>query len=132
MTLPKSPTQLLPDLELENIKRVMNKKRVESAKARAKDSAALAGAKSGPKKRASMEQVSKSLRKLAPQSSVSIARTTAGPTRPTTLRNVASTTRTERLLQPPPKSPTRRSPTKSMGVGMTSRWLIYRISSSYA
>ena len=31
----------------------MNKKRAESAKARAKDSAALAGAKSSPKKRAS-------------------------------------------------------------------------------
>jgi hypothetical protein len=51
-TLPKSPRQLLPDLE--NIEHLMNKKRVELAKARAKDSAALAGAKSSPKKRASM------------------------------------------------------------------------------
>ena len=49
--LPKSPRLLLPDLE--NIKRVMNKKRTESAKARGKDSAASAGAKSSPKKRAS-------------------------------------------------------------------------------
>ncbi len=49
--LPKSPRQLL--LDLENIERVMNEKRVETAKARAKDSAASAGAKFGPKKRAS-------------------------------------------------------------------------------
>ena len=52
MMLHKSPRQLLPDLE--NIERVMNMKRVEIAKAaRAKDSAALAGTKSGSKKRAS-------------------------------------------------------------------------------
>jgi hypothetical protein len=51
-TLPKSPRKLLPDLE--NIESVMNKKRVDTAKARAKDSAALAGAKSSPKKRASV------------------------------------------------------------------------------
>ena len=61
--LPKSPRQLLPDLE--NIKRVMNEKRVETAKAKAKDSAALAGTKFSPKKRASMgssEQVPKKAR----------------------------------------------------------------------
>ena len=52
MTLPKSPRQLLPDLE--NIERVMSKKCAELAKARSKNSAALAGAKSSPKKRASM------------------------------------------------------------------------------
>ena len=60
LTLPKSPRQLLPDLE--NIKRLMNVKRMEPAKARAKDSAALAGAKSSPKKRVSTcssEQVPK-------------------------------------------------------------------------
>jgi hypothetical protein len=51
LTLPKSPRLLLPDLE--NIKRVMNKKHAESTKARAKDGTALAGAKSNPKKRAS-------------------------------------------------------------------------------
>ncbi len=50
--LPKSPWLLL--LDLENIERVMNKKRMESAKARGKDCAALVGAKSNPKKRASM------------------------------------------------------------------------------
>ena len=49
--LPKSPRQLLPDLE--NIERNMNEKCMETAKARAKDTAALAGAKSGPKKWAS-------------------------------------------------------------------------------
>jgi hypothetical protein len=49
-TLPKSPRLLLPDLE--NIKRIMNKKRMESVKARAKDGTALAAAKSSPKKRA--------------------------------------------------------------------------------
>ena len=47
LTLPKPPRQSLPDLK--NIERVMNKKCAESAKARAKDSAALAGAKSSPK-----------------------------------------------------------------------------------
>jgi hypothetical protein len=51
LTLPKSPRLLLPDLE--NIKRVMNEKRVGLAKARGKDGMALAGAKSSPKKRAS-------------------------------------------------------------------------------
>ena len=51
-TLPKSPRLLLSDLE--NIKRVMNKKRVESAKARGRNGTASAGAKSNPKKRASM------------------------------------------------------------------------------
>jgi hypothetical protein len=50
-TLPKSPRLLLPDLE--NIERVMNKKRAESAKAKGKDGTASAGAKSNPKKRAS-------------------------------------------------------------------------------
>ncbi len=50
-TLPKSPRLLLPDLE--NIERVMNEKRVESAKTRGEDGTALAGAKSNPKKRAS-------------------------------------------------------------------------------
>ena len=53
LTLPKSLRLLLPDLE--NIECVMNEKRAESTKARAKDSAALAGAKSNsPKKKASM------------------------------------------------------------------------------
>jgi hypothetical protein len=50
-TLPKSLRLLLPDLE--NIERVMNKKRAELTKAKGKDGIALAGAKSGPKKRAS-------------------------------------------------------------------------------
>ncbi len=50
-TLPKSPRLLLPDLE--NIERVMSKKRAKSAKARGKDGTALAGAKSNHKKRAS-------------------------------------------------------------------------------
>ncbi len=49
LTLPKSPRLLLPDLE--NIERVMNKKRTELAKARSKDGAASAGAKSSPKKK---------------------------------------------------------------------------------
>ena len=52
LTLLKSPRLLLPDLE--NIKRVMNEKREELAKARGKDGMALAGAKSNPKKRVSM------------------------------------------------------------------------------
>ena len=63
LTLPKSPRQLLPDLE--NIERSMNKKRMELAKARAKDGAALAGTKSGAKKTASAgssEQVPKKAR----------------------------------------------------------------------
>jgi hypothetical protein len=51
LTLPKSPRLLLPDLE--NIERVMNEKRAESAKARGRDDAASASAKSNPKKRAS-------------------------------------------------------------------------------
>ena len=50
-TLPKSPRLLLSDLE--NIEHVMNEKPTESAKARAKDGTASAGAKSTPKKRAS-------------------------------------------------------------------------------
>ena len=60
LTLPQSPRLLL--LDLENIERVMNEKRAESTKARAKDGTALAGAKSSPKKRASpgsSKQVSK-------------------------------------------------------------------------
>ncbi len=52
-TLPKSPRLLLPDLE--NIERVMNKKRAESAKAKGKDGTASAGAKSSPKKRVSLD-----------------------------------------------------------------------------
>jgi hypothetical protein len=59
-TLPKSPRLLLPDFK--NIKRVMNKKHVESAKARGKDGSASAGTKSNPKKRVPMvssEQVPK-------------------------------------------------------------------------
>jgi hypothetical protein len=62
-TLPKSPRLLLPDLE--NIERVMNKKRAELAKARGKDGTALASAKSNPKKRAptgSSERVPKKVR----------------------------------------------------------------------
>jgi hypothetical protein len=51
-TLLKSPRLLLPDLE--NIERVMNEKRAESAKARGKDGTASAGAKSNPKKGVSM------------------------------------------------------------------------------
>ena len=52
LTHPKSPRLLLSDLE--NIKRVMNKKRAESAKARGRDGTASAGSKSNPKKRACM------------------------------------------------------------------------------
>jgi hypothetical protein len=52
-TLPKSPRLLL--LDLQNIERVMKEKCAESAKARAKDVIASAGAKSSPKKRASMD-----------------------------------------------------------------------------
>ena len=44
--------QLLRDRE--SIELIMNKKRMEMAKARANDSAAVAGAKSNPKKRVSM------------------------------------------------------------------------------
>jgi hypothetical protein len=50
-TLPKSPRLLLPDME--NIERIMNEKRAESAKAKGKEGTASAGAKSNPKKRAS-------------------------------------------------------------------------------
>jgi hypothetical protein len=59
-TLPKSPRLLLPDIE--NIKHVMNKKHVESAKAKGKDGTASASAKSSHKKRVStgsIEQVPK-------------------------------------------------------------------------
>ena len=55
-TLRKSPRQLHPDME--NIKCVMNEKRAESVKARAKDSTTLAGAKSRPEKRVSTERES--------------------------------------------------------------------------
>jgi hypothetical protein len=53
MTLPKSPRQLLPDLEA--IERVMNEKHNKKvkAKAKAKDTAALINAKTNPKKRVS-------------------------------------------------------------------------------
>jgi hypothetical protein len=52
LTLPKSPRLLLPDLE--NIEHVTNEKHAESAKARAKESAASSGVKpKSPKKRAS-------------------------------------------------------------------------------
>ncbi len=51
LTHSRSPRLLLPDLE--NIKRLMNKKCAESAKAKGKDGTALAGAKSSPKKRVS-------------------------------------------------------------------------------
>jgi hypothetical protein len=49
--LPKSPRQLLPDLEA--IERVMNEKHNEKVKAKAKDTAAAANAKKDLKKRAS-------------------------------------------------------------------------------
>jgi hypothetical protein len=94
-TLPKSPRLLLPDLE--NIERVMNKKRAELAKARGKDGAALAAPSPAPRKGRLRAQASKSLRKLIPQNSASIARIMAGPTHPTIPRNVASTTRMVRL-----------------------------------
>ena len=48
-TLLKSPRLLL--LDLENIKRVMNKKRTELTKAKGKGGTALAGAKLSPKKK---------------------------------------------------------------------------------
>jgi hypothetical protein len=67
------------------------------------------------RKRQLRAQVSKSLRRLGQRSSVSIARTTAGPIHPITPKNVASMTRMGRLLQPLPRSPTRRSPTRSLG-----------------
>ncbi len=50
-TLPKSPRQLLSDLEA--IKRIMNEKHNKKVKAKAKDTAALANVKKDPKKRAS-------------------------------------------------------------------------------
>ena len=50
--LPKSPRQLLPDLEA--IECVMNEKHNKKVKAKAKDTAALVNAKTNPKKRASM------------------------------------------------------------------------------
>jgi hypothetical protein len=61
-TLPKSPRLLLPDLE--NIERVMNKKRAELAKARGRDGAALASAKSNPKKMASTDSTERVLKKV--------------------------------------------------------------------
>ncbi len=96
-TLSKSPRMLLPDLE--NIKPVMNEKGTESAKARAKVVQPRLVPSPAPRKGRlrAQAQASKSPRKLALQSSVSIARTTAGPTGPTKPRNVASATRTERL-----------------------------------
>ena len=77
--LPKSPRQLLPDLE-----------NIERAKARAKDSAALAGVKSSPKKRASTGSSKRVPKKACTASSASIARIMAGPTRPTTAKNVTN------------------------------------------
>jgi len=49
--LPKSPRQLLPDLEA--IEQVMSEKHNKKVKAKAKDTAALANVKKDPKKRAS-------------------------------------------------------------------------------
>ena len=96
LTLPKSPRLLL--LDLENIKRVMNEKHAESAKARARDSAALVGTSpTAPRRGRPRAQVSESPRRFAPQSSASTARTTTGPTCPTIPRNVASTPRVGRL-----------------------------------
>ena len=53
---------MLPDLE--NIERVMNKKRAESAKAKGKDGTASAGAKSNPKERASTGSTERVLKKV--------------------------------------------------------------------
>ncbi len=122
LMLQKSPRLLLPDLE--NIKRVMNKKCMESAKARARTVQPWLARSPALRTGSLWAQASKSPRKLASPSSASTARTTAGPTRLTTPRNAASTTRTEKLLQPLPRNPMRRSPIRSMGVEMTSRWLI--------
>jgi len=97
-TLPKSPRQLLPDLEA--IERVMNEKHDKKVKAKAKDTAASANAKKDPKKGAvnGARTSSEFLRRLAPLiSSASIARQTAVPTRPITPKNVASMTKTVRL-----------------------------------
>jgi hypothetical protein len=94
-TLPKSPRLLLPDLE--NIKRMMNKKHVESAKARGKDGTALAGAKTSLKKRASMGSSKQVPKKARSTKFCQHCKNNGGPYSPTIPRNVASTTRMVRL-----------------------------------
>ena len=85
--LPKSPRQLLPDLEA--IERIMNEKHNEKVKAKAYDTAALANTKKDPKKRASTG----SDEQRAPKK----ARTASKFCQHCKPKNVASTTKTVRL-----------------------------------
>ncbi len=77
MTLPKSLRLLLSDLE--NIEHVMNKKRVESAKAKGEDGIALAGAKSNPKKRASAGSTERVPKKVKTAKFCQHCKSTGGP-----------------------------------------------------
>ncbi len=117
-TLPKSPRQLHPDLEA--IERVMNEKHNKKVKARAKDTAASANTKSNPKKRASTGSNEQRVPKKACTAKFcQHCKANSGPYTMHNTKECRKYDRTVRLV-----NPLRKSPTRSMGVKVTSSWLI--------
>ena len=127
-TVPKSPRLLL--LDLENIERVMNEKRTESAKARGRDGTALAGAKSNPKKRASAGSTEQVPKKVKSAKFCQHCKNNGGPYTSHNTKECRKYDKDGKAVAAAGKKPYKRIPTKKMGLGMTSRWLIYRRLSS--
>ena len=129
-TLPKSPRLLLPDLE--NIERVMNKKRAESAKAKGKDGTASAGAKSNPKKRASTGSTEQLPKKVKSAKFCQHCKNNGGPYTSHNTKECRKYDKDGKAVVAVGKSSTRRSPTGKMGAGTTSSWPSSRMPSSHS
>ena len=108
----------------------MNEKRVESAKARAKDSAALAGAKSSPKKRASMGSSKQFPKKACTAKFCQHCKNNGGPYTPHNTKECCKYDKNGKAIAASGKKPYKKKPYKKMGAEATSRWLIYRRPSS--
>ncbi len=106
---------MLPDLE--NIERVMNEKRAESAKAKDKDGTALAGAKSNPKKRASMGSTERVPKKVKTVKFCNHCKNNGGPYTSHNTKKCRKYDKDSKALAPAGKKPYEKKPYKKDGGG---------------
>ena len=129
-TLLKSPRLLL--LDLENIKRVMNKKRTELTKAKGKGGTALAGAKLSPKKRVSTGSSEQVPKKACSAKFCQHCKNNGGPYTYHNTKECCKYDKDGKAVAASKKKPYKKKPYKKDGAGMTSKRHSSRMPSSHS
>jgi len=121
--LPKSPRQLLPDLEA--IERVMNEKHNEKVKAKAKNTAASVNTKANPKKRASTGSNKQRVPKKTRTTKFwQHCKTNSGPYMTHNTRECCKYDKEGKAVAATAGKPFEKKPYKKKGAEVTSSWLI--------